>query len=126
MLSLLDFIFLWLHIILIVFNLFGWVWIKTRKIHLFVVAGTLCSWIVLGFWYGFGYCFLTDWHWDVKYRLGEANLPASFIKYFLDNYTFIDLPARTVDIITVAFFGAAIIMMVYINFVKSRFPKHKG
>ena len=126
MLSILDFIFLWLHIIIIVFNLFGWAWVKTRKIHLFVVAGTLFSWIILGFRYGFGYCFLTDWHWDVKYKLGETNLPASFIKYFLDTYTWIDLPARSVDIITVVFFGVAIALTIYANFRRPRSLKNKG
>ena len=126
MLSILDFIFLWLHIIIIVFNLFGWAWVKTRKIHLFVVAGTLFSWIILGFKYGFGYCFLTDWHWEVKYKLGETNLPASFIKYFLDHFMFFDLPARTVDIITVACFGAAIAMAIYLNFVNTRSAKKKS
>jgi hypothetical protein len=119
MLVALDFIFLWLHITLIVFNLSGWLWIKTRKIHLFVVIATLFSWIILGFKYGFGYCFLTDWHWDIKYKLGETDLPASFIKYFLDTYTFIDLPARIVDIITVAFFGVAIVLTIYANFIKN-------
>ena len=125
MLILLDFLFLWLHIILVVFNLSGWLWIKTRKIHLFVVIATLFSWIILGFKYGFGYCFLTDWHWDVKYKMGEPDLPASFIKYFLDTYTFIHLSVKTVDIITVAFFGMAIVLTVYTNFIKKGSAKNK-
>lgn len=126
MLLVLDFIFLWLHIIIIVFNLSGWLWIKTRKIHLFVVIATLFSWIILGFKYGFGYCFLTDWHWDIKYKLGEIDLPASFIKYFLDTYTFIDLSVKTVDIITVAFFGVAIALTIYTNFIKNGSVKKKS
>ena len=125
MLLVLDFIFLWLHIIIIVFNLSGWLWVKTRKVHLFVVIATLFSWIIMGFKYGFGYCFLTDWHWDIKYKLGETNLPASFIKYFLDTYTLINLPPRTVDIITVAFFCVAIILTVYVNFLKTGSAKKK-
>ena len=118
MLKFLDVLFLWLHIVIILFNLFGWIWLKTRKVHLVVVLTTLFSWLVLGFKYGLGYCFLTDWHWDVKYKLGETELPASFVKYFLDQYTFIHLTAETVDWITGASFGIAILMAIYLNFIK--------
>lgn len=62
---------------------------------------------------------MTDWHWDIKYKLGETDLPASFIKYFLDTYTLIDISARTVDIITIAAFGLAIVLTIYTNFMRN-------
>ncbi len=68
---------------------------------------------------------MTDWHWDVKYKLGETDLPASFIKYFLDAYTLIDLSVKTVDIITAAFFGVAIVFTVYANFIKKESVKNR-
>jgi hypothetical protein len=92
---------LWLaHVVVIVFNLTGWIWRKTRKLHLLVFLATLLSWLVLGLRYGLGYCFLTDWHWQVKQIIGEKNLPSSFIKYFLDSALGTDLNPGFVDWIT--------------------------
>jgi len=86
-LKILDLLFTLAHLIIIAFNLFGWIWKKTRKAHLIVVGITLASWFILGIWKGWGYCFLTDWHWRVKEKLGETGLPDSFIKYMADKIT---------------------------------------
>ena len=118
MLELLDLIFLLLHLLVIFFNLFGWIWKKTRKPHLIVLAATLFSWFILGLKYGLGYCFLTDWHWEIKMELGETNLPNSFIKYFFDQYTFFDLSAELVDIITIVAITLVILITVFVNFIK--------
>lgn len=58
---------------------------------------TLVSWFGFGYFYGFGYCFLTEWHWQIKEKLGESNLPASYIKYVLDRLTGKDWDPVTVD-----------------------------
>lgn len=121
--GLLDILLFWLHIIIILFNLFGWVWSKTRRLHLYVVAVTLFSWLGLGIKYGLGYCFLTDWHWNVKYKLGETNLPASFIKYFFDKYTSFNISAPMADWITLISFGAAILISLYLNFLRGKISK---
>ena len=115
MLQLFDIFFFWLHIVIILFNLFGWIWKKIRKMHLIVVLITLFSWLFLGIWFGMGYCFLTDWHWEVKYKLGETDLPASFVKYFFDEYTLINLQADIIDWITGISFGLAVILSIYLN-----------
>ncbi len=120
MLRLLDVLFFWLHIFIITFNLFGWIWEKTRKWHLLVVGITLFSWIILGIKYGFGYCFVTDWHWQIKQKLGETDLPASFIKYFFDRYTSFHWSAATIDLITGISFFLAIACSVYMNFFKRK------
>ena len=52
---------------------------KTRKLHLISLGLTTFSWLVPGIWYGFGYCFLTDRHWEIKEKFGQTGLPASFI-----------------------------------------------
>ena len=83
----LHFILFLSHFGLIVFNLTGWIWKKTRRIHLVTILVTILSWFGLGVFYGFGYCPLVDWQWDIKRRLGELNLPASFVKYYLDKWT---------------------------------------
>lgn len=121
MLELLDSVLLCLHLLIIFFNLFGWVWIRTRKIHFWVMLTTLFSWLVLGIKYGLGYCFLTDWHWEVKRKLGETNLPASFVKYFLDEYTPLVVSADIVDLVTGVSFGIVVVLAI---FLKIR-PKRK-
>ena len=118
MLKLLDIVFLCLHLLIISFNLFAWIWKRTRKLHLIVLAATLFSWLILGLKYGLGYCFLTDWHWEIKMKLGETNLPNSFIKYFFDQYTFLNLSTEVVDAITIISFVLAILISIYLNFIK--------
>lgn len=118
MLPLLDVFFYALHLIIIGFNLFGWIWTKTRKLHLLVVALTLGSWLILGIWYGFGYCFLTDWQWNIKEKLGETDLPNSFVKYFADQITGLDFDPGLIDGITLGAFALAIGATIYVNFIK--------
>jgi len=115
----LDLLFTLLHFIIIAFNLFGWIWKKARKAHLIVVGITLASWFILGIWKGWGYCFLTDWHWRVKEKLGETGLPNSFIKYMADKITGQNIDPGIVDTATLCVFLVAILLSVYVNF----FPK---
>jgi hypothetical protein len=116
MLSFLNIFFTVVHLALIIFNLIGWIWKRIRKAHLIVLSLTALSWFVLGIWYGWGYCPLTDWHWNIKEKLGEKNLPNSFIKYFADKITGSDINPGVVDGITVGCLIAAIIASVYVNF----------
>lgn len=84
--SILDIFFCLFHTILIFFNLFGWLFTKVHKLHICIITATLLSWIGLGFFYGWGYCFLTDWHFQVLYKLGETNLPQSYITYLVSRF----------------------------------------
>jgi hypothetical protein len=72
-----------LHLVVIGFNLFGWIWPRTRRAHLIVVAATAFCWLVPGIRFGIGYCPITDWQWQVKAKLGEHHLPPSFITWAL-------------------------------------------
>jgi Protein of Unknown function (DUF2784) len=65
-----DVLFFGFHTALILFNLVGWVWPQTRRLHFFCIAGTLFSWVAMGAFYGFGYCLCTDWHFQVRRSLG--------------------------------------------------------
>lgn len=120
MLQLLDLFFSLLHLLIIGFNLFGWIWKSTRKLHLIFVAATAFSWVVLGIWFGFGYCPITDWQWQVKEKLGETGLPNSFIKYFADKIYKNDISSSLVDLLTVIGFGLAVLLSFYTNFMLSR------
>ena len=106
------------HLALIGFNLFGWMWIKTRKAHLVTVSLTAFCWFVLGIWFGWGYCPITDWQWKVKERLGEINLPGSFIKYYADKISGKNIDPSIVDTVTLVSFLLVIILTIYFNFFK--------
>ncbi|MDH4059101.1 MAG: DUF2784 domain-containing protein [Cyclobacteriaceae bacterium] len=77
--KLLDGLFMVLHPAIILFNLFGWIPRKTRKANLILLLLTGASWFVLGIWKGIGYCPLTDWHFKVLRKLGQTDLPYSYI-----------------------------------------------
>lgn len=115
-LAFLDFLYTIAHLLIISFNLCGWMWNRFLRIHLVVISTTAFSWIVLGFWYGWGYCFLTDWHWDVKRQLGETDLPASFITYALTKLNLTEIPQPIIDSLTVILFIVASSLSIYRNF----------
>ena len=85
-----------------------------------MLALTLFSWLILGFWYGFGYCFLTDWEWDVKRRLGETGLPNSFIQYLTNNVFGFNLSSNLVDAFTGGSFLVAIVLSLWVNLKKDK------
>jgi len=118
MLRLLDIFLTFIHLIIIGFNLFGWIWPTTRKAHFICVLATAASWLLLGLWFGVGYCPVTDWQWQVKAKLGEHDLPASFIKYYADKITGKNISSSFVDLITAICFAVAALLSVYVNFIK--------
>ena len=117
MLVFLNILFTLIHIVVILFNLLGWIWKKTRKLHLWIIGLTLGSWLLLGIKYGLGYCFLTDWHWDIKRQLGEQSLPNSFVQYAFEGLG-LNIASSTTDIITIVAFAIAIVMSLYVSFFK--------
>jgi len=119
-----DILFAVFHTALIVFNTLGWAWGRTRRLHLFTISATLLSWFGLGVTYGWGYCPLTDWHWQIKRALGETGLPASWIKYYLDRITGIAWSPGLVDAIVVGTALTALVLSVVLN-VRDRRRTHR-
>lgn len=73
-------------------------------------------WAVIGpLFYGFGYCPLTDWHWDILHSLGETNLPSSYVKYLADRLTGLDFDPGRIDLATGISYVAALMISVGIN-----------
>src|SRR6185295_10996259 len=120
MLHFIDGLFTLLHIIIILFNLFGWILPATRKAHFICIVITAFCWFILGIWFGWGYCPLTDWQWSIKEQLGETNLPASFITWLANKTTGMQPGDTFVDLITLALFMLAAIVSVHFNFLKPR------
>jgi len=113
-----DYFFLTFHSALIVFNLFAWIWRALRKWHLLTISLTFVSWTLLGIWYGWGYCPLTDWHWDILRKKGVTGLPNSYISYLIERLLGFTLPPETVDILTLGLALLALIISIYLNFKK--------
>jgi len=125
--NILDIFFVVFHSFLIIFNLFGWIWKKTRIWNLIILLLTGASWLILGWIVGvFGYCPLTDWHFTVLEKLGKTGLHNSYIKYLADRITGQDFNSVMVDKITLYSFLAALIISLAlntINLVKSKYHK---
>jgi hypothetical protein len=103
------------HSALIVLILFGWAWRKTRLANLAVILLTAISWFVLGIWYGYGYCPCTDWHWQVRAKLGIRDMPTSYTKFLIDSFTGWDINQKTVDILTLILLAGALTASLYVN-----------
>jgi hypothetical protein len=111
----LDKFFFGFHSILIVFSLFGWIWKKTRLANLIVLSMIAFSWFVLGIWYGLGFCPSTQWHWQIRMKLGHDDMPESYIKFLVDSLSGFAVSATLVDTITVILFVAAFFFSVIAN-----------
>lgn len=111
----LDVFFVIFHGAIVVFNVTGWIWRRTRRLHLLVISLTFLSWFGLGIFFGWGYCPSTDWHWDVKRQLGETDLPASYVKYYADALTGTSWDPLLVNTIVIVVALAALIASVVLN-----------
>ncbi len=122
----LDIFFVIFHTSIIFFNLFGWIWRKTRKFNLVLLLITGSSWLFLGLIVGtLGYCPLTDWHFSVLNKLGISDLPSSYVKYLADRLTGLDLSPSLVDNVTLYSFLAALAISIFLNLLDYR-RKKKG
>jgi len=122
----LDIFFVCFHSILIVFNLFGWLWKSVRKFNLITLLLTGGSWFILGIFYGIGYCPLTDWHWKVLHHLGKTNLPDSYVSYLLKRITGFGFNNRLIETLTVVLFFIALAVSGYLNLKKRHFRLFKN
>ncbi len=110
-----DIFFVVFHTALILFNVLGWIWKKTRRLNFYTLILTGASWFILGIFYGMGFCPLTQWHFEILEKLGHSNLPRSYIQYLIERLSGFMFNARFVDTITFIVFFIALIMSVILN-----------
>lgn len=120
MYRLLDIFFVVFHTSMVFFNLFGWIWKKTRRANLYLLLLTGVSWGGLGLFYGLGYCPLTDWHFRILEKMGISNIPNSYIKYLADRITGMSFNQDIVDSLTLYFYLAALVISLAINYTDRR------
>ena len=108
-LSLLNITSFVVHNLLILFNMTGWIWPRTRKLHLVTLGATLFSWIVMGAWYGWGYCLCADWHFQIRRQLGIHDHESSYMELLLNRIPGVTVTRRFADVVTVS--GLVLILM---------------
>ena len=97
---LLDICFHFIHLGIIFFFLFGWMFDTTIVVHLLLSFAILFSWVVLGIFYGFGYCLITDIQWKIKKLLSEEPSTKYYVKYMLDKMSGKNMNEKVVDKMT--------------------------
>lgn len=120
MLAFLDIAFIIFHTALIVFNGVGWMFPAFRKWHLVSISLTAFSWFGLGFWFGWGYCICTDWHWQIRQHLGIETISNSYIHYLIFKATGLNLSVLLVDAVTVVLFFAIAAISIRLNLKDNR------
>jgi len=125
MYAFLNIFFFMFHTCVILFIVFGWMWKKTRLANLILIVLTAFSWFFLGIWYGFGYCPCTDWHWQVRMKLGLYDTSTSYLEFLVEKLTGLDVSRALVDIFAVAFLVAAFCLSVVLNIRDLRKKKIK-
>ena len=103
------------HTAFTLFNIVGWAFRSTRKWHLITVLLTAFSWFVLGIWYGWGYCFCTDWHWAVRAKLGFTDESNSYIHFLIIKLTGINLSEKLVEYGTLIIFLLSFVLSAILN-----------
>ena len=121
----LNIFFFIFHSIFTLFNIIGWGFRKTRKLHLITMALTAFSWFVLGIWYGWGYCFCTDWHWSVREKLGYNDHSVSYIHFLIFKLTGVDLNPQLVEHATLVIFVLSFLISAWLNFKYLLFRKQQ-
>jgi hypothetical protein len=111
----LNYFFFVFHTALILFNTLGWIFPVTRKWNLLTLLSTAFSWFILGAWYGWGFCFCTEWHWQVRERLGYTDMSNSYNHFLFLKLTGIDLDETVVDAITVVVFFISLALSIVLN-----------
>lgn len=111
----LDWFFILFHSVWTLFNITGWAFRKTRRLHLVTTGLTAFSWFVCGFFYGWGYCLCTDWHWRVREILGKENSSYSFVHYAIREITGLNPDPYAVDIFVLAVFLLTLALSIFLN-----------
>jgi len=111
----LNYFFFSFHTAFTIFNITGWIFPKTRKWNLVTLLLTAFSWFVLGIWYGWGFCFCTEWHWEVREHLGYHDQTDSYIHFLLLKLTGINFNIEWVERITLIVFLFSLLMSIWLN-----------
>jgi hypothetical protein len=115
LLQALDIFFLSFHSLMTAFNALGWIWRRTRPLHQLALFLTAFSWVALGYFYGWGYCFLTEWHWQVRRAMDNPIDSPSYTDFLIQELTGLRLPIAWVDNLTLGVVLFALVMNILLT-----------
>lgn len=121
-LHLASYFFYALHSLLILFNLFGWLHPKTRKANLITLLLTFASWVILGYWQGWGYCVLSDLHYRILRKLGERDMPSSYVVHLVEKSTGLSPDHNLTNWLTVGLALLALCLSLWANLRRRHSP----
>lgn len=110
-----NILFLVGHTALILFNVLGWIWPRTRKWNLATLGATLFSWAVMGFCYGVGYCVCTDLHWQLRESMGMYDNGDSYLTFLVRSFSGWEPPPSLVNFVALAAFVISFITSTVLN-----------
>ena len=113
----LNYFFFAFHTAFTLFNIVGWAFRRTRRLHLVTMLLTAFSWFVLGIWYGWGFCFCTEWHYAVRRHLGFTDQTPSYIHFLLLKLTGYNASIVLVEKATLIVFVSALVLNVAFSFL---------
>lgn len=103
------------HSGLVLFVVFGVFFRRLIKYHFPILLAIWASWVGLGMYvHHLGYCIITDWHWQVKAREGQVNLPGSYITYIFNAATGI----KASNIIVAQITGAVMVIITLVSGIR--------
>ena len=125
-LAIVNICFFVFHTALILFNVFGWLWAKTRKWNLLTLLLTLVSWCVMGIWKGVGYCICTDWHWQIRRAMGIRDNADSYLVLLVQKLSGWNPPFSLVNTVAGVVFLISVIGSVVLNIADWRRGRTEG
>ena len=115
MLQFLDVGFFVVHSAIVVFNVTGWMFARTRRANLVLLLLTLASWVLMGAVYGIGYCVCADWHFRVRHALGYQDQGDTYIGFVVWKLTGYLPPSGVVKSICGIVFAICLAMSLFLN-----------
>jgi len=115
MLAALNIFFFVFHTAWMIFNALGWAWKRTRPLQLLTIGLTAFSWFILGIWNGLGFCICTQWHWEVRQRLGYVDPERSYLALLIRCITGIHVNPDLSEAFTGAVFVVVTILGVTLS-----------
>ncbi|MCW3094806.1 MAG: hypothetical protein JWL77_424 [Chthonomonadaceae bacterium] len=111
-LNLLLFVF---HTAWMIFNMIGWAWRRTRPFQLLTIGLTAFSWFILGIWNGWGFCICTEWHYEVRQRLGYVDSERSYVALLIRSMTGIHVNETLSETVTGIIFVVVAVLGVTLS-----------
>ena len=102
------------HTLLIGFNMFGWIFRRTRGWHFLAMGLTAFSWFVMGAVYGWGYCLCTDWHFQVREQLGYQDSATTYVQLLAETGFGMNMSRQTSDVLAVSIFVMILLAMAVV------------